>query len=414
VAAAMERTKTPGVYRGSRYVVTWRDASGKPREKSARTYDEARGLKRRADQQARDGEAHVPAREQATLAEYARDFYGADLEREEGAERARGRSRGRRGAVRDSTRAEYARQIEADWLPELGARRLPSNRTPDIVKVLGKIAARDGDDYLSDATLRRLFAPLQALLATAVEEGEISHNPARDVTVPSGRDKLRRLDDDEDEDDAEPGKARALTVAQLSAFLLVVDVRWRLLLELLAATELRISEALALRWRDLQLDGERPVVRVRRAYVKDEFGPPKSEHGRRQDVPIPFDLVRALSDRRKTSEWHGDSDLVWPSMAGTVMEHGNLRRRVLEPAMHEAGASWAGFHAFRHSCASRLIAAGRNIVQVSRWLGHHSPEFTLSSYARLMDEGVGDALELPSSTAEDRAVSRQEAHNAVH
>ncbi len=41
-----------------------------------------------------------------------------------------------------------------------------------------------------------------------------------------------------------------------------------------------------------------------------------------------------------------------------------------------------------------LIAEGRNIVQVSRWLGHHSPSFTLDVYAHLMDEGVGDPLEL--------------------
>jgi integrase len=39
-----------------------------------------------------------------------------------------------------------------------------------------------------------------------------------------------------------------------------------------------------------------------------------------------------------------------------------------------------------------LIAEGRNIVQVSRWLGHHSPSFTLDVYAHLMDDGVGEAL----------------------
>ena len=29
---------------------------------------------------------------------------------------------------------------------------------------------------------------------------------------------------------------------------------------------------------------------------------------------------------------------------------------------------------------------------MSRWLGHHSPSFTLDVYAHLMDDGVGDAL----------------------
>ena len=112
------------------------------------------------------------------------------------------------------------------------------------------------------------------------------------------------------------------------------------------------------------------------------------------DVPLSFELVRALRERRSASEWPGDRDLIFPSMAGTVMDHGNLYHRTLRPAAGEAGVPGAAFHAFRHSCASMLIAEGLNIVQVSRWLGHHSPSFTLDVYAHLMDDGVGDALEL--------------------
>ena len=86
------------------------------------------------------------------------------------------------------------------------------------------------------------------------------------------------------------------------------------------------------------------------------------------------------------------------------MDPGNLRSRTLKPAAEEAGVPWAGFHAFRHYCASELIADGRNIVQVSRWLGHHSPSFTLDVYAHLIDEGVGEPLTLPLlSTAQSAA-----------
>ena len=127
--------------------------------------------------------------------------------------------------------------------------------------------------------------------------------------------------------------------------------------------------------------------------MKGAYGPPKSEHGERA-VPIPFEIVRALRERRAGSEWPEDRDLVFPSLAGTPMAAENLSRRTLKPAMEEAGAPWAAFHAFRHFTASQLIASGRNIVQVSRWLGHHSPAFTLNVYAHLMDEGVGAPLTL--------------------
>jgi integrase len=397
MAAGMERTKIPGVYRrGSRYVVTWRDSNGQPRKKSTGTYDAARDLKRKMDQQATDGEEHVPAREQVTLAAYALDLFGADLQRLARGTPAPGRYQGRKGgAVRDATKADYRRDLEHYWLPALGPKRLPALTAPMIARVLADLAARDGDSYLADRTLKRLTAPMSALMATAAQEGVIGHNPVRDVRVPSGRDELHRFDADADDgDDPEPGKAKALTSEQVQAILLVVDVRWRVLFLLLAATGLRISEALALRWRDLQLDGSAPHVKVRRAHVRGVYGPPKSKHGRR-DVPIGFGLVTALRERRATSEWHEDDSLVFPSMVGTPMSAENLARRTLKPAAEEAGVGWAAFHAFRHHCASRLIADGRNIVQVSRWLGHHSPSFTLSTYAHLMSDGVGAALELP-------------------
>jgi hypothetical protein len=34
------------------------------------------------------------------------------------------------------------------------------------------------------------------------------------------------------------------------------------------------------------------------------------------------------------------------------------------------------------------------VVQVQRWLGHHSPAFTLATYVDLLDSGVGEALDL--------------------
>ena len=65
---------------------------------------------------------------------------------------------------------------------------------------------------------------------------------------------------------------------------------------------------------------------------------------------------------------------------------------MLRPACEEAGVEWAGFHTFRHTVASRLFAHGRNVVQVQRWLGHHSPSFTLDTYVHLLDEDLGVPL----------------------
>lgn len=71
--------------------------------------------------------------------------------------------------------------------------------------------------------------------------------------------------------------------------------------------------------------------------------------------------------------------------------HFCVRRRVLEPAAKTAGVEWVTFHTFRHTCASLLFAAGRDVKQVQEWLGHADPGFTLRTYVHLLDEGVGDA-----------------------
>jgi integrase len=98
--------------------------------------------------------------------------------------------------------------------------------------------------------------------------------------------------------------------------------------------------------------------------------------------------VRALRERRSGAEWHHDDDLVFPSTTGSPMLPGNLHRRALKPAAEAAGIPWVGFHSLRHACASMLIAEGRNFVQVSRWLGHHSPSFTRDVYAHPIDDAV--------------------------
>jgi integrase len=72
----------------------------------------------------------------------------------------------------------------------------------------------------------------------------------------------------------------------------------------------------------------------------------------------------------------------------------NLYRDALKAPREEANLSWVGFHTFRHTCASMLFAEGRNAVQVQRWLGHHSPAFTLSVYVHLLDDDLGEPLTL--------------------
>jgi hypothetical protein len=48
------------------------------------------------------------------------------------------------------------------------------------------------------------------------------------------------------------------------------------------------------------------------------------------------------------------------------------------------------------TCASTLFEGGKNIRQVSAWLGHTDPVVTLRTYVHLMDSGLG-AVDFPDA-----------------
>ena len=99
--------------------------------------------------------------------------------------------------------------------------------------------------------------------------------------------------------------------------------------------------------------------------------------------------ARLLAHRR--DNYRGPRAPVFPSPTGVALPPPNLARGVLDPAREAAGLPWVHHHTFRHTCASLLFEAGRNIKQVADWLGHADPAFCLPTHISLMDAGVGDA-----------------------
>ena len=212
------------------------------------------------------------------------------------------------------------------------------------------------------------------MYATAVEDGTVRVNPTQNVRV-----GLRR-------DGVDQREVRALTRAELARLLEHVPERWRLLFELLAQSGLRISEAIGLTWADVEF-GTQPKLLVRRQDCRGEVGPLKSEHSRR-DIPLSPGMARRLWAARGSQ---AESERVFTSPPGYPLSYPNLLRRVLVPAEKAAGLEWVTFHSFRHTCASLLFEAGRDVKQVVAWLGHADAAFTLRTYVHLMDEGVRDA-----------------------
>jgi integrase len=96
-----------------------------------------------------------------------------------------------------------------------------------------------------------------------------------------------------------------------------------------------------------------------------------------------------------------------------------MMSRVLKPAAVKAelgewkikrgrrrAETWVGFHTFRHICATQPFLRGWNAKQVSVFLGHSDPAFTLRTYIHLLPEDLpepwGDNEVTTGAAATDR------------
>lgn len=240
------RTSSPGIFRrGERYDVSYRDPQGRLRWKAARTLREAKVLQASLRADVARGEFRALSR--VSFAAYAEEWLRT--------------YQGRTGrGIRTATRADYERDLRRHAAPFFGARRLSEIEPRDVKRFTQDLAEAD----LSPATVRRVLAPVRALLATAVEEGLIRTNPATGI-------RLARATRDPDDD----GPVKALSEEELAALLAATPEGWRLLIRFLAHTGLRISELVALQWDDVDLGRRRVRVR-RRDYRGSRRGPQES------------------------------------------------------------------------------------------------------------------------------------------
>jgi integrase len=169
------------------------------------------------------------------------------------------------------------------------------------------------------------------------------------------------------------------------------------------ATGMRRGELLALRWQDVDLEGGK--LRVERSLEQTKAGlvfkAPKTRYGRRT-ISLPSSTVIELKAHWKaTLERRLALGLGKVAGDNLVFEAWDCRPRSPNAltkewtrAMTTAGLK-ATFHSLRHTHASTLIAAGIDVLTISRRLGHGSPAITLSVYGHLFktDDRAAEAME---------------------
>lgn len=185
----------------------------------------------------------------------------------------------------------------------------------------------------------------------------------------------------------------------------------RALLATLTFAGLRISELLDLEWRDVDLAAGR--LRVRRS---------KTEAGSRYVDLLPV-LRDELSAHKAGIADPAPNAYVFPSAAGTRQDGNRVRSRVLAKAVDRADKRLAAdgqtplpegltLHALRRTCASVLVALGKDPRYVMAQLGHTHPSLTLGIYAQAMTASDEDRerLRLLVEGAEIRGTGKAKTH----
>lgn len=351
----LKRTRHAGIFgAGASYVVRYRDQSGRQRQRSCRTLDEAKRFRAKVTL----NPAVATSRSGPTVAEYAEDWLGTLV------------------GVRPGTAMEYRNDLKVYVLPRIGKVRigaLDARRIRGLAHEIREERTKYAPQGRSWSTVRRILAPLSVMLGAAVEDGIIPAKPWPRLPMP------RR----------DPTKKRHLNVIELKRLLAALpSPADRLLVRFLAETGLRVSELKALRWGDLEL-GDAPSVTVRRRHRRRDGEQDAKSERSAGTVPISRGIARELKAHRLRQGHPGRDAFVFTAPRGGRLEERSYRRRVLDPACKRAGLDPIGFHVLRHTHGTIVAAETRDVRVVQRRLRHASASFTLDTYIHLLDDRAG-------------------------
>jgi len=288
---------------------------------------------------------------------------------------------------------KYAEIARLYIVPRIGAlpiQKLKPQHLQSLYASLGRDGSTGGNP-LSPRTINQTHRLLSRALGHAQTWGTIATNPAKSVKPPP----------------VPHGEVTILDEQQIGRLLTALDGRdMQSLIIFLLGTGARRAEALALTWRDLDLDrgivtirGSLEQLRADRLRRKE----PKTKAGRRSVTLSPWLVAELRAHRMRQQEQRlllgigrvpdeapvfGNWDGSWRTPNSVSMAWGRLA--------DELGFPDVTLHALRHTHVSQLIAAGADVVTVSRRIGHGNPSITLSVYAHLFgssDQTAADITE---------------------
>ena len=295
--------------------------------------------------------------------------------------------------IRPTTLAGYEQRLRLHILPAFGAIRV-LHLTRGRIKTL--LAEKLGTDLAKDS-VRLIHATIRAMLNAALDDGVILAN----TSLGLGR-VLRIVRSTEARQEA----IKAFDKAQLSRLLgatLSKQPRFHPLFFVMSRTGLRIGEAFALQWDDL--DFVTREIRVERALSTDgTVRTPKSGHGRTVDMSLAVKETLERHRNRRLEAWlkvpapddgeKGDFPAwVFPSEAWSLLDHANVGKAFRRSLKAAGLPGHFTPHCLRHTFATLLLVDGVSPAYVQEQLGHADISLTVGTYGRWLRKKAPGAVD---------------------
>ncbi|MCW1020273.1 tyrosine-type recombinase/integrase, partial [Streptococcus anginosus] len=269
--------------------------------------------------------------------------------------------------------------------PVFGNRQLDKITASDIQVFINQLSRYFENFVTIRSIIRRIFQ--QGILLQLV-----TNNPARDIILPRRQKKA-------------DNKVKFIAPDDLKAFLDNLEKKQYkryglyyeyVLYHLLLSTGLRVGEACALEWTDIDLD--KSTITVNKTYNKGlkAVSTAKTKSANRT-ISIDNKTILMLKQyRNRQRQLFFETGARAPSVvfATPTREYFDLaiRQSALDTRCKEAGIPRFTFHAFRHTHASLLLNAGISYKELQYRLGHANITMTLDIYSHLSRDKEKEAV----------------------
>ena len=294
----------------------------------------------------------------------------------------------REGKIKPKTLENYQRQVRKHLIPMLGEYPV-QEITTDVLQTFVNDLEKESE--LSPTTIRNIFGRLAAVLNKAREDGIIFGDPCTSVILPKSN--------------ARAGEAlNQLEQEKLGKVLMKENGAKCLAVQIALHSGLRISEIVALKWKDIDL--ENAFIYVRHSFQRvnqnsmdgDQktslfLGKPKSMKSVRS-VPMNDLLFKAIKTYYKGLEkWQRRGDLFVISKETGSFYDVRTIQRYFNNICIKANIGHHHFHDLRHTFATNAKACGIDIQLISEMLGHAQIRTTMDIYVHPSDNDKKNAIQ---------------------